>query len=85
MKSIKIKTTDLKNADGLLDFYRSMGWDGECSLNPTKIKVSESDWLKMSQSIIDKKHRLGFMNYGPSVSKKIPKGYARVYARAFKK
>jgi len=84
MKSVKFETTQLKDGEGLVAFFRSIGWDGECDLNPMKIFVCKKDWEEMCNSFGTLGEKFSFMNYGPSASDDVPSGHAVIHEGAFK-
>lgn len=48
IKTVPIpELTAEKPADRLVELYRKLGWDENSVLNPTKIKVSESDYQRL--------------------------------------
>jgi len=82
LPNVKGKTT----LDKIANFYMDLGWDGQQNLDPKKVIVNESDWLKLIKKIEpvagtqDQKISAGltFTNYGPSGSNKIKRGKVKL-------
>jgi len=73
--------TEKEPKDRLTEFYRKLGWDGVCCLEPNLVKLTEEDWMNLletefnhakavvtSLSEIDVCVGVGIMwaNFGPS-------------------
>jgi len=70
----------------LMNFYADLGWDGQQNLEPQKVVVNESDWLKlvkkMESARMTEDERIGaglmFTNKGPSGSNKVKRGKVKL-------
>lgn len=63
------------------NIYKDLGW-GEQNLNPTKVKISEDDWLRLYTCVTARETNvdsvvaagLFLVNYGPSGDRTLTKG-----------
>ena len=70
----------------IMNFYADLGWDGHQNLEPQKVVVNESDWLKLVKKMEsagmtqDERISAGliFTNKGPSGSNKIKRGNVKL-------
>ena len=67
--------------EALLNFYEDLGWNRNEPLKPTRVVMSEDEWLELLEQLIQIEgddHRLdiGFLmiNKGPSGNRNIAKG-----------
>ena len=68
---------DEKAGDGLLKFYRALGWNGEDFLDTCKIRTTKAVYTKLFDLIFEKYPDTqtigyGLMNMGPGVDEDIP-------------
>lgn len=70
----------------LMSFYVDLGWDGQQNLEPKKVIVNESDWLKLVKDMEsagmtqDERISAGLMftHKGPSGSNKVKRGKVKL-------
>ena len=68
---------DEKAGDGLLKFYRALGWNGEDILDPCKIRTTKAVYYQLYDLMFEKcpdDLTVGFalVNRGPGVDEDIP-------------
>ena len=74
----------------LIGFYRHIGWNGQDTLDPKKIVMSERQWQEIAASLNSLPREPGemaagfaWMNWGPSADKRVPYGKIDVREGAF--
>ena len=70
-------TEDEKAGDGLLKFYRALGWNGEDIVDPCKVRTTEAVYTRLFDIMFEKcpdTQSVGFalINKGPGVDEDIP-------------
>lgn len=87
--TIYVKLPDIRGkhpVNKLMNFYADLGWDGKQNLDPKKVVINESDWLKavkkMESARMTQDERIGaglmFTNKGPSGSNKVERGRVKL-------
>jgi len=76
----------MEAGEALIKFYTSLGFDSKKhTLNPKKVKISEADFLKMTEKMkslnLDNSTAASFMmlNYGPSCDYTMKNGKVRLH------
>ena len=87
----KLKITKDTVPTFIYDLYIALGWNGDDTLDPSEIKISNEQWHEVCSAMIQLRDELDYnpsyqwLNCGPAVSPDVPYGKVQVGTKAFNK
>ncbi|PGQ88326.1 hypothetical protein COA18_05195 [Priestia megaterium] len=67
-------------------FYRAIGWDGQCDLNPKRISINRDRWIEICgafNSTEESGAGFAWMNWGPTADEDTPYDKVIIHKEAF--